>query len=360
MATSGRRKSHDEDEGDERRKSKLLRSRRAHGDRYIRSGRHFDAIYMGDSDSKSSTIQSEPLMPSSHRKLRKKKKKKRPATHLERYIDRQSDREWFDDDEEEEEEFLTNRSTDDAEEESTAPPNRGVPKNEHCPNAAAAGGGDVFWDAAYRELQAELSSMRMASKELQEKLSRQEALVKNERRVNEELHNHQIDMQYDLAETRRVRNRLERENNILRKKLVKRDIEYTQLEEKLQALEKITNQQQEQHHQQQHQQGREPEESPEEDDEEEDDFHASKSLWELLAEEVVVSDQRERSLSPHKVRKPSIFDAFFSSSSATTTTTAHMLSKSYSMRGGSNNNNWRNPSPEHERSLPSGGFIPAA
>lgn len=190
-------------------------------------------------------------------------------------------------------------------------------------------------------------------------------LLEEERADMREIEEENLDMQHDLAETRRIRDRLERENRVLSKKLTKRDSENHRLQAKVDNLTGVTGdesnvgrfeyEQVQDHHSpnmrrgglQRHEQSRQ-------------------SMWSLLAEETI-SDQtieEEPGTRTPTGSKTGVFDSFFRKSGSSplfTGSVSRSLSSLADMSAlsSSSSHSRRQKSPLPLGS-PRGGFVPAA
>jgi hypothetical protein len=132
-------------------------------------------------------------------------------------------------------------------------------------------------------------------------------------------------MQHDLAETRRVKDRLERENNHLRKKLVKRQAEVDRLRSKLNCMEEVSGDESHDTLGSYLPSREEPYHKDQQTNQE--SFNGSfKSVWSLLADETATSTEYH---SPVLSSRGNLFDSLFrnaNSSNSTITTTMSPLS----------------------------------
>lgn len=166
-------------------------------------------------------------------------------------------------------------------------------------------------EALTAQLKEQVVLLKVQNRDRLEELQKAKEIREEERADMRELEEENLDMQHDLAETRRIRDRLERENSVLTKKLVKREAENNRLQAKVDNLTGVT--------------GDESNVGRLEYDRMEDDNtrrgglqrheQSKQSLWSLLAEETI-SDQPidEEPGSPPTGSKTGVFDSFFRSS----------------------------------------------
>lgn len=155
-------------------------------------------------------------------------------------------------------------------------------------------------------LKEQMVALKVHNRELEEEL-KNEKLKKDEKRYREELEEleeENLDMQHDLAETRKIKNRLERENRVLGKKLVKREAENSRLQDRIDDLIEVTGSERNanklEHDTGKHTEQQSPRKL---------ERSSTSSLWKLLADETVPASPV--CTSSHS--KSSIFDGFFKS-----------------------------------------------
>lgn len=227
----------------------------------------------------------------------------------------------------------------------------------------STGGGVMLAEARAQisQLQEQLVGLKVHNRDLEEELKNEKA-KKNEDRYRKELERleeENLDMQHDLAETRKIRNRLEKENRVIGKKLIKREAENVRLRDRIDTLS-----------------GRTGDESNAGRSNYDDDPHSEptlersvqklerssrRSLWKLLAEETVP----ESPVCSRSESRGSIFESLFKSS-GTLTHSSTDLSLTPDSRSSHSRNDGRLPySPRNDGTrtsfrYPQGGFVPAA
>ena len=174
-------------------------------------------------------------------------------------------------------------------------------------------------------LKEQLVAMKVQARALEEELLTARKSSKEDRTAYEELEAEHIDMQHDLAETRRVKDRLERENNHLRKKLVKRQAEVDRLRSKLDCKEEVSGDESQDTLRSYLTSREEPYDKDQQTNQE--SFNGSfKSVWSLLADETATSTEYQ---SPVLSSRGNLFDSLFrnaNSSNSTITTMTSTLS----------------------------------
>ena len=201
------------------RKSSLLKG---HVQRMLRTGRDFATVWEDDISAGPSTA-SEPLMMTSRNNERRKKSRKgssstQRASPLEKHLRRISMETSYTD-----ELSTSHHTTDDAEVAS--------PKCSHKK--------ETDWKVKAQQLQIELAALRMHVHGVTRELGATKAALKQEVTTIQVMEFDQLDLQHDLDEGNSVRQRLERENVVLRKKLQKRENENEALRDEINQLKGI-------------------------------------------------------------------------------------------------------------------------
>ena len=98
----------------------------------------------------------------------------------------------------------------------------------------------IHWKAKAQELEIELAALRMHLGGLSSELRTTKATLKQEHMALQVLETYQLDIRHDLDEALMVRERLERENVILRRKLQKRDSDNETLQHELNLLKGVS------------------------------------------------------------------------------------------------------------------------
>jgi hypothetical protein len=225
-------------------------------------------------------------------------------------------------------------------------------------------GGDVLLAEARAQIsqqQEQLVALKVHNRDLEEELKTEKAKNNEDRyrKKFERLEEENLDMQHDLAETRKIKDRLEKENHVNGKKLIKREAENTWLRDQIDTLS-----------------GRTGDETNE-DIYDEADYEQSipernarelerssrSSVWKLLAEETVP----ESPVCSRAESRGSIFESFFKSSEAPTSSLADLslTTDSRSSHCRSDGMPPDSPPTHHDGSRssfrhPQGGFVPAA
>ena len=204
-------------------------------------------------------------------------------------------------------------------------------------------------EAQIAQLREQLVALKVRIRDREEDLGKVKAKLKKEREAMRDLEEDHLDMQLDLAETKRVSGRLEKENNFLRKKVSKREAENNRLQARVDNLTGVTGDESNF--------GRmEYEEFPDEllpREPKPSMFERSSSAWKLLADEAI-SEKMQCSTTPSMESKGGILDNFFRSSSSTIASFADM-----SVLSGSSSH-LRTDGIKRPISRPRGGTRPAA
>jgi hypothetical protein len=214
--------------------------------------------------------------------------------------------------------------------------------------------------AQISQLQEQLVALKVHNRDLEEDLKTEKA-KKNEDRYRKELERleeENLDMQHDLAETRKIKDRLEKENRVNGKKLIKREAENLRLRDRIDTLSGRTGDESNagrSNYDEPHS-GSTPERSMQK-----LERSSRSSLWKLLAEETIP----ESPVCSRSESRGSIFESFFRSP-GTLTHSLTDLSLTTDSRSSHSRNDERPPySPRNDGSqssfrYPQGGFVPAA
>mmetsp|Transcript_4376 Transcript_4376/g.7340 ORF Transcript_4376/g.7340 Transcript_4376/m.7340 type:complete len:362 (-) Transcript_4376:1292-2377(-) len=210
-------------------------------------------------------------------------------------------------------------------------------------------------------LKEQLVALKVHNRELEEELRIEKAKKHKDRYRSEleHLEEENLDMQHDLAETRKIKDRLEKENRLLGKKLIKRNAENNRLRAQLGSS---TGENGDERNV-----GRDSDtvnyERPEERSPRQLERTSRSSLWKLLEEETI----SESPVYSHSDSKGSIFESLFGGSGTNAFTNS--LADMSVMTGSSvhSHTDGRPPySPRNDGSrrtalrFPQGGFVPAA
>lgn len=90
------------------------------------------------------------------------------------------------------------------------------------------------------EIREQLVALKVRNRDLEEELAKANAKLKKRREAIQNLEEDNTDIQHDLAESKRICARMEKENRLLRKKVMKRDDENHQLTVRIESLMEVT------------------------------------------------------------------------------------------------------------------------
>jgi chromosome segregation ATPase len=158
------------------------------------------------------------------------------------------------------------------------------------------------------QLREQLVALKVRNRDLEEELAKVKAKLKKEREAIQNLEEENIDIQHDLAESKRINARMEKENRMLRKKVVKRDDENHRLNARIEKLMGVTGDESNVNRLDYEASG-ENRDSPKECCSPKQKAHRG-SVWQLLAEETLFDAS-----SPTVESKGGLLEHFFRSSS---------------------------------------------
>jgi chromosome segregation ATPase len=206
-------------------------------------------------------------------------------------------------------------------------------------------------------LKDQLLALKVRNRGLDQDFEKLKATLKEEREAMRDLEEDHLDMKHDLAQTKRVSARLEKENRFLRKKVNNREAENNRLQARVDNLAGVTGDESNMELARM--------EYDELDDELPEELipretkptrmeRKRSSVWQLLAEETI-PEEMQCPPSPSMESKGSILDNFFRSSSTTIASFADM-----SVLTGSSSQSRTDARQRSISSAPTGGTVPAA